>query len=186
MMPRLALLCLNLLQLAERNPIMSKTANQSLFLYIGFMIWLVFSAAWVNADCYSDCMALYGCESSIDSSYCSGTSARCSTECRNSANNKSYGAIAYSAIDGAYGYSDRWDNQEKAERTALKYCSENGSGCEIIVWFYNSCGAVAADGNTVTWGQDTSETEAKRKALDECRRRAGGQNCEIKISHCSP
>jgi hypothetical protein len=130
-------------------------------------------------------MALYGCESSIDSSYCSGTSARCSTECRNSPNNKSYGAIAYSAINGAYGYSDRWDNQENAEKTALKYCSEHGSGCEMIVWFYNSCGAVAADGNTVTWGQETSETEAKRKALDECRR-AGGQNCEIKISHCSP
>jgi hypothetical protein len=130
-------------------------------------------------------MALYGCESSIDSSYCSGTSARCSTECRHGGGSKSYGAIAYSVKDEAYGYSDNFESQERAETAALKYCSEHGSGCEIMVWFYNSCGAVAVDGSTVTWGQEASKIGAERRALEECKR-AGGQNCEIKISHCSP
>ena len=160
----------------------SKKSNLPCFV---FMIWLTFSPVWGQADCYTDCMALYGCESSIESSYCSGTSARCSTECRHGGGTKSYGAIAYSVRDEAYGYSDNFENQEKAESAALKYCSEHGSGCEVMVWFYNSCGAVAANGDTATWGQEASKMGAERQALDECKR-AGGKNCEIKISHCSP
>ena len=157
------------------------------FLFAGLMIWLASSAASATADCYSDCMDADGCGIAgfnTDASSCSGTQVRCSTDCRDQAPQKSYGAIAYSSQDGAYGYSDGWDNQGKAEKTALRYCSQNGSGCEIQVWFQNSCGAVAADGNLAFWGQNDSEEEAKRLALENCMK-SGGQNCEVKVSHCS-
>ncbi len=140
-------------------------------------------------DCYRDCMDASGCwgsRSDENVSYCSGTQARCSTECRNAAKEKSYGAIAYSAKTGAYGFSDGRENKKKAEQAALKFCKQHGSGCKIQVWFYNSCGAVAAAGKKVEWGQAATAREAAEQAMDKC---TNGffkkKNCEVKASHCS-
>lgn len=118
-------------------------------------------------------------------SFCSGMTATCSTECRQGgAGGKSYGAIAYSAKDQGYGYSDGWENRKKAEQNAMKYCKQNGKSCKVMAWFYNSCGAVAADGKKTGWGQADSKGEAGRQALARCKK-SGGKNCQVKTAHCS-
>lgn len=150
-------------------------------------ILTIFCSSVVADNCYVDCMDASGCwysRSDENVSYCSGTQARCSTECRNAEPKKSYGAIAYGIKDEAYGWSHGWNDQEKAEQVALKNCAEHGSDCEIQVWFYNSCAAVAADAELVTWGLDDSEKNAQTSALDKCTK-AGGANCTLKTSHCS-
>ncbi len=97
---------------------------------------------------------------------------------------RSYGAIAYSLKDDAYGWSDGYLSQGDAERIAMEKCSEFGKGCKAAVWFYNSCAAVAAGGTVVTWGQDDTEGGAKEAAGVRCERE-GGVNCQIRSSHCS-
>lgn len=138
------------------------------------------------ADCFSDCMGIcWSSRSDENVSYCSGTEARCETECRHGgANHKSYGAIAYSKNDGAYGFSDNWNDQTTAEKNAMDACTENGPGCEVIVWFFDSCAAVAGSGSIVSWGQDFRENGAKQKALAACEKQ-GGTKCNLKVSHCS-
>ncbi len=151
-----------------------------------------FSAAALAADCYSDCMRGSGCwdsRSDENVSYCSGIQARCSTECRSSANSanssyKSYGAIAYSRKDQSYGYSNGKKTRNQAEKTALQYCQEYGKKCKAAVWFYNQCGAVAADEEKVGIGLGTNTGDASQAALKECKK-SGKNNCKVKIAHCS-
>jgi len=167
---------------------MTKTIRPSLLFFISLVIASAAPAFAYAADCYRECMDVASCGSSMDSSYCSGVQARCSTDCRNQGPGgraKNYGAIAYSAKNGAYGYSHGWTNQRKAEKVAVKNCSENGKGCKSRVWFYNSCGAVAADGSKVTWAQASSEQAAMKKALDKCKRGLFRKHCEVKVSHCA-
>ena len=167
---------------------MTPALKQSVFLLASLIISCTITTAFAYADCYRDCMDQSGCGSSMDSSFCSGTQARCSTDCRDKGpggSGKIYGAIAYSAKNGAYGYSHGWTNKKKAEKVALKNCSQNGKGCKSRVWFYNGCGAVAADGSKVTWAQDSSEQAAMKKALDKCKRGLFRKHCEVKVSHCS-
>lgn len=138
-------------------------------------------------DCYPDCMNASNCwgPGAPNDSYCSGTQVQCSYQCSHQQNGgKSYGAIAYSAKDGGYGYSDGQGDQKQAEKTALKYCKQHGKKCESLIWFYNSCGAVAADGKKVGWAQHASSSAAQQNALQFCRKQ-GGKNCEIKVVHCS-
>jgi hypothetical protein len=138
------------------------------------------------ADCFTDCMgSCWSSRSDENVSYCSGTEARCESQCRHDGSNqRSYGAIAYSKTDGAYGYSDDWGSRKKAEATALDACRENGPGCEVIVWFFDSCAAVAGSADIVGWGQDVQESRAKKKALEACTR-DGGTACTLKVWHCS-
>jgi hypothetical protein len=125
-----------------------------------------------------------GAGDSSTESYCRQVETTCESTCRQR-NQKSYGAIAYSAKDKAWGWSHGWNSQSQAEKVALDNCSQHGSECKAIVWYYNGCGAVAADGNTVTWGQDSFQKKAEQSALDKCTR-AGGKQCAIKTSQCSP
>jgi hypothetical protein len=146
-------------------------------------VFVFFLTATANADCFTDCMGVcWSSRSDENVSYCSATEARCETQCRHA--KKSYGAIAYSKKEGAYGYSDNWEDEATAEKNALDGCKENGPGCEIVVWFYDSCAAVAGSGDIVSWGQDSREAAAKQKALDACAKE-GGTKCNIKVSHCS-
>ncbi len=151
------------------------------------LILLTSSSAYAAQDCYRDCMSASGCWNSMgeseNRSFCSGMTATCSTQCRSSGT-KAYGAIAYSKKTEGYGYSDHWNDQKKAEKMALQYCSERGPGCKVMVWFYDSCGAVAADGKKTGWGQDFSEGAARKNALESCQK-SGGKNCAVAVSHCS-
>ena len=63
-------------------------------------------------------------------------------------------------------------------------CTENGPGCEIIVWFFDSCAAVARGGDVVSFGNDYVEATAKKKALDACVKE-GGTKCSVMVWHCS-
>jgi hypothetical protein len=133
----------------------------------------------------SDC--LYECEGpecynfSNNTALCREIRAKCQTTC---SNKRSYGAIAYSARDKGAGWSFGWDDQAKAEKVALDNCSGRGAACKTIVWYYNSCGAVAADGNIVTWGRDNTRRRAEQTALAECTK-GRGKKCAIEASQCS-
>ncbi|HTS42391.1 MAG TPA: DUF4189 domain-containing protein [Xanthobacteraceae bacterium] len=96
---------------------------------------------------------------------------------------ESYGAIAYSASSGAYGYSEKYANRAQAESRAREECGK--SDCEIAAWFYNSCGAPAADDDGA-WGgaQGANETSARQAALARCEKE-GGRNCKVIATQCS-
>jgi hypothetical protein len=147
---------------------MKKTLHYLLLLYL-----CVHSAPLALADA-GNC--LYGCETSLcydfsnKSDWCVNLRAKCERMC---SNKRSYGAIAYSATDGGYGWSYGWDDQKKAESVAMKNCSAHGSAYKSTVWYYNSCGAVAADGKIVTWGTHLVRQKAERIAMAKCAQ-AGG------------
>ncbi len=156
-------------------------------LFCFLLLVSAFPIAYAAEDCYRNCMIGAGCWDSMGESgnqaFCIGMQTTCTTECRYRGGS-SYGAIAYSTKNGSYGSSDGQENQYKAQQTALQYCKKNGKGCKIMVWFYDSCGAVAADKGKTGWGRASSEAEAKQQALAGCKK-SGGKNCEVKISHCS-
>jgi Domain of unknown function (DUF4189) len=95
----------------------------------------------------------------------------------------SYGAIAYSAETGDYGYSDRFANRAQAEQRARQECGK--SDCEIATWYFDSCGALAADDDG-NWGgaQGSDEQRAIEGARAQCAKE-GGQNCKVIVSRCS-
>lgn len=95
-----------------------------------------------------------------------------------------YGAIAYSRRTGHYGYSDRAVTRAGAERRARELCER--SDCRVVVWFRNSCGALATsqDGQIYGWAHDTSLREAKENAVEHCRTE-GGRRCRLLISACT-
>lgn len=93
----------------------------------------------------------------------------------------SYGAIAYGRTSTAWGFSDHWDSQAKAESVAKENCAQRGEDCEPIVWFKNQCGAVASG---VAWGLGGSDGQARAAAQEKCVE-GGGKNCEVQTSVCS-
>lgn len=150
-----------------------------------FVVLSFIFCAQASANCFTDCLNASGCSAigSDHGSFCEGTSTRCSTECRNE-NHKSYGAIAYSVPDEGYGYAQGQSNQNQAEKLAMKYCKQNGKKCKSMVWFYNRCGAVAADGKKTGWAHGDSVPEAQKSALEACKKNRG-KNCQVKSSICS-
>lgn len=172
----------------KRFPSRSRTAKIFCSVFAGIFLLAGFHTALAYEDCYRSCMDASGCwfsRSDENTAYCSGAQARCSTDCRHHGSRKSFGAIAYSVKDGAYGYSNGRSSRKEAEKAALKYCRKHGKKCRVEVWFYNSCGAVATDGQKVAWGQAGSVSEAGRQALQKCRRGFFKKNCEVKAAHCS-
>lgn len=95
----------------------------------------------------------------------------------------SYGAIAYSPDSGDYGYSEQSVNRAQAEQRARQECGKND--CKIAAWYYNSCGALAADDDD-HWGgaQGSDEPQASRAAQTRCAEE-GGKNCKVIVSQCS-
>lgn len=141
-------------------------------------------SATAYADCFDQCMSIKNCwhKGESYSSYCGSAEVNCNMSCETQkANRKSYGAIAYSRKDGGYGFSHGQESQKQAENMAMEYCKQNGERCRSMVWFQNSCGAVAAIGRKTGWGHADTEYEAQDKALKDC----GKKNCEVKVSHCS-
>ncbi len=97
---------------------------------------------------------------------------------------RSWGAIAYSAQDKGFGYSEGWSDLENAKKTAMENCEKHSAKCKLWLWYDHECGAIAADGNTVAWGTATAKSNAERRALMECKK-AGGKKCVISVSQCS-
>ena len=170
---------------------MKKTARQSFLFLCGLILWMTcFGTSVIAGDCLPDCMSVTNCwhmGENPSTPACGIYLAACQQKCRNSSNG-SYGAIAYSTKNGAYGFSDSWNNRKKAEKIALDYCSQHSKGCKSMVWFSDSCGAVASDGKKATWGQASSVSAAERQALDKCNEGFFGffkKHCEVKVYHCS-
>jgi hypothetical protein len=166
---------------------------RALLLLLGMTFFGALGTAFAFSDCYRSCMDQSGCWSpdpGTSASYCSGVQARCSSECRDAAEaprpkRDTYGAIAYSKDNGAYGYSHGWKDKGKAQKVALDNCRQNGKGCKSVVWFKNSCGAVASDGKHVTWGRSTVRRLAKQEAFEKCQKSLFSGKCENIVSSCS-
>jgi hypothetical protein len=133
------------------------------------------------ASCLYECAGPLCYDFGNHTTLCQETRAKCEHSC---SSQRSYGAIAYSAPEKGWGFSYGMNNQVQAENLAVKNCSAHGKSCESIVWYYNSCGAVAADGKIVTWGRNSVKATAEQTAMSECRK-AGGKNCVVQTSQCS-
>jgi serine/threonine-protein kinase len=103
----------------------------------------------------------------------------------NECNRVRYGAIAYDAKSGAYGWSNDLYNGSAAEQQALANCREHGDGCKVVVDFWDSCAAVAADdaGNFGSAYADTRQ-DAEAKAITACRS-DGGTSCAVQVWSCA-
>ena len=130
---------------------------------------------------------LYECQGPICSNFsntydfCRELRAKCQATC---SGQKSWGAIAYSTKDKGAGWSYGWNDLSKAKKEALDNCAKHGTACKLWAWYNNSCGAIAADGNIVTWGTASVKANADQRALLECKK-AGGKKCAIEVSQCS-
>lgn len=150
---------------------------------------LIAAPSIARADCFDECMSIKNCwhKGQPDSSYCGSAEVNCQRECElkeQGGDVRSYGAIAYSRHDGSYGYSGGQNSRGEAEKLALNYCKQYDRYCRVMVWFYNSCGAVAADGKKTGWGRADSEYEAQQNAIRSCEK-SHGKSCQIQVSHCS-
>jgi hypothetical protein len=148
------------------------------FFLIGLAAMLASGApAWAIERCTTSCDQSFG-----------GNCVTRRTHCENdsSAPTVTYGAIAFGRKSQAFGYSHGWDSQAKAESVAMQNCGKHGTDCEVMVWFERKCGAVAVRSNStaVYWGLGNSAAEAQRIAMDQCTKN-NGQQCEVKVSHCS-
>ncbi len=109
----------------------------------------------------------------------------CQIQCKGQNSPPAYGAIAYSRKDKLWGFSHDLSDQATAEKVALQYCvQQGGAQCRIEASFHNTCGAIAADGNIVTWGTSGTKLNAQQRAEAECAK-VGGKRCESQASICS-
>jgi len=96
-----------------------------------------------------------------------------------------YGAIAYSQVNGKYGYSYNYGDPEEADRIALAECVKRApTGCEVVLSFHNGCGALARgerNGYGAAWAR-TAES-ALDGALSGCQR--GERGCRVVETICT-
>jgi hypothetical protein len=109
----------------------------------------------------------------------------CEIQCKGKTSAPQYGAIAYSKKDKLWGFTYNQDDKATAEKLAVQYCvTQGGVKCLIEASFHNICGAVAADGDLVTWGTGGTKLGAQQRAEAQCKG-LGGKNCEAQASICS-
>jgi hypothetical protein len=53
-----------------------------------------------------------------------------------------YGAVAWSR--GGWGSATNYGSRAAAEAAALASCGEHATDCSVVLWFSNSCGALAS------------------------------------------
>jgi len=135
-----------------------------------------------RADCVSACNAATYCDSEMNAS---GECGRRLNDCYiNECNRKTYGAIAYGAKSGAYGWSHDFDDPQSAENEALISCRVNGDDCQVVVDFWNTCAAVAADQDYVAYGLGETRGVAESEALAACQK-DGGTQCAVQAWGCT-
>ena len=140
------------------------------------------SLAPARADCVSDCEAATYCDSEM---HASGECSEKLNECyRQECNRTHYGAIAYGAESGAYGWSNDLYDAPSAESQALVNCRRHGNDCAVVVDFWNSCAAVAADGSHVAYGLGDTERQAESEAVAACSKE-GSENCAVQAWACT-
>jgi hypothetical protein len=129
-------------------------------------------------DCYTKCILQNSCHTR---DAVGGPS--CADDCRRSCE-KGWGALAYSWKDKIWGYSYAQESQADAERVAMQGCiKQGGVKCILQASFNFACGAVAADGDLVAWGTDSTKFRAQQRALAECAK-IGGKKCAVEAAIC--
>jgi serine/threonine protein kinase, bacterial len=83
-----------------------------------------------------------------------------------------WGAIAYSESTGRYGYVYDYPSQAAAINSAVERCK--AQDCRAVVWFKNSCAALAKGGTNYGYSIGDTRADVEAKALAECRKRGGG------------
>jgi serine/threonine-protein kinase len=92
-----------------------------------------------------------------------------------------FGAIAYSQANGAHGYGYKARSRDAAEEKALQEC---GPSCKVVIWFRNSCAALAVGkgrGYGTFWS--AAEDAVLTGAMRECRKNTSA--CELTRMVCS-
>lgn len=152
-----------------------------LSLVLGAAMPLVSARAGDVNYCIEQCFTTF--QPPADCSTCTEARDECVKRCGEVG--PSYGAIAYGRTSGAWGSSYQWNSQAKAESVALQNCQKYASDCEVMVWFHDECGAVAAgDGETAFWALGDGEGQARENAQSKCEQ-GGGKNCEVQAAQCS-
>lgn len=145
--------------------------------------WLAAAAAApAAADCVSACQASIYCDSEMNAS---GECGRRLNDCYiNECNKTLYGAIAYGPESGAVGWSYDFMDGPSAEKEALNNCGAHGRDCAVVVTFWNTCAAVAAEAQHVGYGFGDNEQQAQTEAMAACQK-DDGQSCEIQAWSCT-
>src|ERR1700733_11413427 len=148
---------------------MKQRAKIPLLLSVSSLVWLTpFVPTTVGQTCQLDCMA--ASQVGINSGGMTYDHAweLCQIRCKGK-DLISWGAIAFSKKDKIYGWSSEQVDRASAERVALANCNkEGGIKCVVENSFYNSCGAVAADGDLVALGTGGSKRNVEQLAMAEC------------------
>lgn len=92
-----------------------------------------------------------------------------------------HGAIAYSGSTGKCGFSFDYNDRPSAESRAIKECGRGD--CEVVVWFMNSCGALAQGDHAIGYAYAGSKAEAQQMALEKCSEDT--KNCEVICWACN-
>lgn len=140
--------------------------------------------AW--ADCAGACTSdYYVCTRGYDERSCTTQRSICMMKCTTAAE-RLYGAIAYSPAKGVWGTARRLRAQSAAERQALNECRQKGGTDCSVLYFYDSCGALARSSDGA-YGKEHGSTRAtaERLALAHCRNYAKGDTCRVAISICA-
>jgi serine/threonine-protein kinase len=95
-----------------------------------------------------------------------------------------FGAIAYSTATGSHGFSYGYATRGQAERAALGNCAAYAGDCQVLVYFYNACGALAV-GRHLGYGYawNVRRSAARAAALANCRVNDSG--CQVVRWVCS-
>ena len=148
---------------------------------------LAMRALPASADCVDDCQAATYCDDAMHlSGECSDKLNQCyQLEC--SKPSESFGAIAYGAGSQAFGYSYESPNDNDASRIAMSNCKKHGDDCKLVLNFSNSCGAVAAVGNSGSFsiGQGANKEQAQFNAVANCKKDGGGDGCQVQVWSCA-
>ena len=92
-----------------------------------------------------------------------------------------WGAVAFDAISGLYGYSSGYYSQGEAAGAAQEGCGYN---CREVKTFYNQCGAAAIGNNGgYGWGYGLSQYDAESVAVSYCANY--DFDCRVLVSSCS-
>jgi serine/threonine-protein kinase len=88
-----------------------------------------------------------------------------------------FGAISFSPSSGASGWGYDFRSSDDAAEAALRNCGRYAEDCELITWFKNGCGALAANSDAFVGAWSNSKDDAQRRAMQRCN--ISGRGCAI-------
>ena len=89
-----------------------------------------------------------------------------------------YGAIAYHAASGSFGWASDRRTSRDARIEALEQCGREE--CVVVTTLTRACGALAKDSKKFIVQKGTTRREAETKAMGKC-----GPQCEIAVWTCT-